>query len=106
MGEFAQTLSAVNALTSRALEGAGVSDVADSSGQAQEVTRSYLVKRGDEDVQDQYRATSQVRPSHGTGISTTGGALTASAKTKDEMDQARRARLEKLEAEQAQRKKQ
>jgi len=110
LGDLGQTMQAISALSSRSLEGLGgtqdgAAAEAAASGDA-EATRSFLVKKGDEDVQEQYRALAQARPTLASGVSAAGGTLNAEAKTKDEMDQARRARLEKLEAMQAERKKQ
>jgi len=107
VAELGQTMQAVHALTGRSLDGLGV-DKADGSAPLMEeefATKSYLHKKGDEELQEQHRAAAQVRPVQVSGGST-GGSLDAPAKTKEEMDQARRARLERLEAQQAERRKQ
>jgi len=108
VAELGQTMQAVHSLTGRSLNGLGVTDSADgSTPQTEEefATKSYLHKRGDEELQEQHRTAAQVRPVQVSGGST-GGSLDASARTKEEMDQARRARLERLEAQQAERRKQ
>jgi len=107
VGNLGQTLQTVHALSGRVLDGCGgaQAQVPESAEPPEEAPKSYLIKKGDEDVQEQYRALQQARPSQ-TGGSVGGGALATSAKSKDEMDQARMARLERLEAQQAERKKQ
>merc|ERR1712048_1540618 len=105
-------LQTVHTLTGRTLEGGGGSPVSLVSQvpetifvQAQEEeTKSFLVKKGDEELQEAFRAANEKRPTHVSGGSS-GGALASSAKTKDEMDQARMARLERLEAQQSEKKK-
>mmetsp|Transcript_126751 Transcript_126751/g.247021 ORF Transcript_126751/g.247021 Transcript_126751/m.247021 type:complete len:279 (-) Transcript_126751:26-862(-) len=107
VAELGQTMQAVHVLTGRSLNGLGVSDKVDGSTSLMEeecATKSYLHKRGDDELQEQHRSAAQVRPVQVSGGST--GGSDTSAKTKEEMDQARKARLERLEAQQAERRKQ
>lgn len=108
VAELGQTMQAVHVLTGRSLDGLGVADKTDGSPPLMEeefATKSYLHKKGDEELQEQHRAVAQARPVQVSGGST-GGSVDTPAKTKEEMDQARRARLERLEAQQAERRKQ
>jgi len=102
-GELKQVLTTVNSLTGRALVGGNVrSDFTDEIVvQGEDSGKSYLIKKGDEEMQEAHRAAAQMRPSCTTGS----GSLSVEAKTKAEMDQARQARLERLEAQQATKKK-
>lgn len=107
IGEFTQTLRAAHTLTGQALQSIELGIPCDA-GQLftsyehvmdGDASKSYLIKRGDEDLQEAHRATVQPRPVSSSGAA--GGALSAQARTKEEMDQARLARLERLEAQQA-----
>mmetsp|Transcript_29287 Transcript_29287/g.66142 ORF Transcript_29287/g.66142 Transcript_29287/m.66142 type:complete len:278 (+) Transcript_29287:77-910(+) len=102
-GELKQVLTTVNSLTGRALVGGNVrSDFTDEIVvQGEDSGKSYLIKKGDEEMQEAHRAAAQMRPSCTSGS----GSLSVEAKTKEEMDQARQARLERLEAQQASKKK-
>merc|ERR1719188_829511 len=71
-------------------------------GSQQESSRSFLIKKGDADVQEMHRAASSQRPS--AGVSNSGGTLSSSALSKEEMMKARSARLAMLEAQQAEKK--
>lgn len=112
LGEVGQALIAVHQISGQMLPHLGVGAAAEGSsasaapallGASEEGTKSYLMKKGDADVQQAYQALSQQRP---TNNSSTSGVLSTAATTKEEMDQARRARLERLEAQQAEKMKQ
>jgi len=66
----------------------------------QESTRSFLIKKGDADVQEMHRAAAALRPA--SGSTSSGGTLSSSTPlSKEEMMKARSARLAMLEAQQA-----
>merc|ERR1712014_33443 len=97
IGELGQTLRTVSTLSAQTLamtgqlggDGGEPINVAAEGLAESDSTKSYMIKKGDEDVQEAHRAATSVRPSMTTGVSGS-GALSAEAKSKDEMDQARR----------------
>lgn len=111
--EFGQALLMVNQLSAASLRGGGFSE---SGGDHQESERSYLHKKGDADLQEAHRAAAVVHRQNsggtvGGGSQTSGGvvgggSLNSASKpmTKEEMDKARRERLDRLEAQQAKKK--
>lgn len=111
--DLGQTLRAVNSLTGRSLAAAGLlstddmptTQIVDASGDGEPRGQSYMIKKGDEDVQEAHRAAAQMRPTTTSGGTTGGGgALSGQAKTREEMEQARRERLARLEQAQADKK--
>mmetsp|Transcript_15433 Transcript_15433/g.42431 ORF Transcript_15433/g.42431 Transcript_15433/m.42431 type:complete len:301 (-) Transcript_15433:67-969(-) len=100
--ELRQTVQAVHSMLGRTVQRFGGPEQPLQL-QGEDGPKSFLVKKGDEDVQEAHRSAAQVRP---TVVSSSAEPLSAEAKTKEEMNQARRARLERLEAQQNERKKQ
>jgi len=115
IGDMGQTLQQVHMLTGSSLQGYSdpsrmVSlEVASRHAQPlmaadldQEESQSFLVKKGDADVKEAHEkavAQATAKPTIITGGGTTGGGSDgAPVKSKEEMDAARRARLERLEA--------
>eukprot|EP00927_Polykrikos_kofoidii_P055156 TRINITY_DN49444_c0_g1_i1.p1 TRINITY_DN49444_c0_g1~~TRINITY_DN49444_c0_g1_i1.p1 ORF type:complete len:290 (-),score=68.61 TRINITY_DN49444_c0_g1_i1:108-977(-) len=100
--DMGATLRAINLMSGRGMTsivgGLPGADPVDMDVAANDGPRSFLHKKGDEDVQELHRVAAQQRPTGGS--SSAGGALSAVEKTKEEMDAARKARLERLEAQQ------
>mmetsp|Transcript_6698 Transcript_6698/g.18370 ORF Transcript_6698/g.18370 Transcript_6698/m.18370 type:complete len:458 (-) Transcript_6698:267-1640(-) len=115
VGEAGHALQMVNMLSAHTLR--SMSDIlqglppghAQGSSGREESTKSYLIKKGDADIQEAHRQAALQRPSpQGSRASGNGGGMLSSSSTpmtKEEMDRARQARLEKLEAQQAEKKK-
>jgi len=118
LSEFGRALQLTHMLSGQVLQGFG--GLSGDAGQArppgggggreEEAPRSFLVKKGDAELQEQHRQAAAVRPSglsrQTSGGSSGGGALSTAGTpmTKEEMDRARKARLEMLEAQQAEKK--
>eukprot|EP00930_Biecheleria_cincta_P068370 TRINITY_DN5575_c0_g1_i2.p1 TRINITY_DN5575_c0_g1~~TRINITY_DN5575_c0_g1_i2.p1 ORF type:complete len:426 (+),score=134.59 TRINITY_DN5575_c0_g1_i2:56-1333(+) len=106
--EASQALMLLNHLSARALQGlgagggGGLAGLVGSNGSAQEeAPRSFLVKKGDSDLQELHRQPPVLKRG------TSGGGTLSSASTpmsKEDMDKARKARLDKLEEQQASKK--
>lgn len=126
LGEMGQALQMVNFVSARTLRNIGVAAQdagAAGAGQAvpsqpaerEESTRSFLLKKGDADVQEMHRRANEPRlersTSGGSGTCNWGGTASGSAgsaerpKTREEMDKAREDRLKRLEAQQEEKKK-
>jgi len=104
--DFAQALQMVNIISGTAMRGADNQN--QSTAQPEEGTRSFLIKKGDADLQDAHKNASAFQRQL-SGVSTcSGGSLSSSATpmTRQEMDVARQARLARLEAQQAEKKRQ
>jgi len=113
--EFGRGLQLTHMLSGQLLQGfSGLSRDASQArspvgdgGHEEEAPRSFLVKKGDSELHEQYRLAATVRPSglvrQTSGGSSNSGALSTASTpmTKEEMDRARRARLEMLEGQQA-----
>jgi hypothetical protein len=101
--EFSQALQMVNVISATGLRG-GMGELGiDTSpkSQQEEGGRSFLIKKGDADLQELHQKAASATPMARTTSGTTGGgALSTSSVplTKEEMDKARQARLAKLEA--------
>lgn len=120
LSEFGRALQLTHMLSGQVLQGFGGlsgdatqarSPVGGGGGREEEAPRSFLVKKGDAELQEEHRKAAAMRPSGLTrqtsgGSSSNGGALSTASTpmTKDEMDKARKARLEMLEAQQAEKK--
>jgi outer membrane biosynthesis protein TonB len=118
LSEFGRALQLTHMLSGQVLQGfGGLSGDASQArspvgggGREEEAPKSFLVKKGDAELQEQHRLAAAMRPSGLTrqtsGGSSNGGALSTASTpmTKDEMDKARKARLEMLEAQQAEKK--
>jgi len=112
VGEAGHALQLVNHLSATVLRSMNASlQGLPSQGQDthQEATKSFLIKKGDADVQEAHRLAALQRPSTGGGSvnSHSGGVLSSSSTpmTREAMDRARQARLQKLEQQQADKKK-
>jgi len=116
LSEFGRALQLTHMLSGQVLQGfSGVSGdasqarspVGGGGREEEEAPRSFLVKKGDSELHEQYRLAATVRPSglvrQTSGGSSNSGALSTASTpmTKEEMDRARRARLEMLEGQQA-----
>eukprot|EP00929_Paragymnodinium_shiwhaense_P115766 TRINITY_DN84842_c0_g1_i1.p1 TRINITY_DN84842_c0_g1~~TRINITY_DN84842_c0_g1_i1.p1 ORF type:complete len:268 (+),score=96.30 TRINITY_DN84842_c0_g1_i1:73-876(+) len=97
--ELGQTLQTVYGLVGRTLEGMGAAAGPAAIAAPAEGSKSYLFQKGDEDLAEAHRQAAAQRPSM--GVAQSGGSLSTGSKTRDEMDAARRARLERLETQQA-----
>eukprot|EP00933_Yihiella_yeosuensis_P060783 TRINITY_DN63577_c0_g1_i1.p1 TRINITY_DN63577_c0_g1~~TRINITY_DN63577_c0_g1_i1.p1 ORF type:complete len:418 (-),score=99.88 TRINITY_DN63577_c0_g1_i1:83-1336(-) len=105
-----QALMVMNHLSAHVLQGLGEGSqtAKPSKAPTEEAPRSFLVKKGDSDLQEAHRLAVQARANQKANPGTnTGGTLSAGGApmTKEEMDKARKARVEKLEALQASKKK-
>jgi len=105
VGELSQTLSAAHSMLGRGLAAAGVvgGDLPESDvtlGASMD-DKTFMVKKGDEELQAAHRAAAVVRPVSGSGAA--GGPL--GSKSKEEMEKARQARFQQLEAQQAEKRK-
>lgn len=105
IGEIGHALRSVATLSSQTLAATGLlagdvepSQLPDVSAEA-DSARSFMVKQASEDVAEAHRAAQQLRP--GTGVGHEGGVLSTEAKSKEEMEAARKARLARLESQQA-----
>lgn len=106
--EASQALMLLNHLSARALQGlgaggGGLAGLTGGNGSAQEeeAPRSFLVKKGDSDLQELHRQPPMLKRG------TSGGGVLSSASTptsKEDMEKARKARLDMLEAQQASKK--
>lgn len=117
LGEMGQVMEMMHILSGRALHAFGAQTGGEEQGgiprmqaprqQQEEVPRSFMVKKGDADVQEMHRAAAAQRPSQlarqTSGGSSAGGTLShaSTPMSKEEMDKARRARLMQLEQQQA-----
>jgi len=109
LGESSQALMLMNHLSARALQGlGGTPNVTPSGSGAREEeapARSFLMKRGDADIHEAHQKALQQRPRTTSSSSVSGSLSTAAAPlTRAEMEKARQARLERLEAQQASKK--
>jgi hypothetical protein len=107
--EASQALMLLNHLSARALQGlgagggGGLAGLMGSNGSAQEeeAPRSFLVKKGDSELQELHRQPPVLKRG------SSGGGVLSSASTpmsKEDMDKARKARLDRLEEQQASKK--
>lgn len=109
MNDSCQALMLVNHLSARVLQGlneGGHQLPAPASPKpTEDSTRSFLIKKGDVELQESHRATAAMKLTQ-SNVSC-GGTLSASSvpKSKEELDRAREARLQRLEALQADKKK-
>mmetsp|Transcript_11136 Transcript_11136/g.25258 ORF Transcript_11136/g.25258 Transcript_11136/m.25258 type:complete len:260 (-) Transcript_11136:18-797(-) len=100
--QMAQTLMAIHNLASNGLQGGNEA----AGGEA--ATRSFLVKKGDEDLQEAHRAAMAARavaPVFAASGTAHGGALAATASAED-MAAAKEARVQHLQDQQAEKKRQ
>mmetsp|Transcript_5673 Transcript_5673/g.13326 ORF Transcript_5673/g.13326 Transcript_5673/m.13326 type:complete len:284 (-) Transcript_5673:173-1024(-) len=107
VGELGQAMRAISTMSGQTLAAAGLLSADNLSAmpmmEDSAEGKSYMIRKADEDLAEAHRAAAAARPStsssHGPSEATlsSGGA----AKSKEEMDAARRARLERLEAQQA-----
>merc|ERR1719491_2048720 len=74
--------------------------MADEDSEGKPATQSYMLKKADADVAEAHERAKEARPST-VGSTNAGGALSGEAKTREEMDAARRERIERLEKQQA-----
>lgn len=109
LAEASQALMLLNHLSARALQGlgagggGGLAGLMGSNGSApeEEAPRSFLVKKGDSDLQEMHRQPPVLkRGSSGGGVLSSA----SSPMSKEDMDKARKARLDRLEAQQASKK--
>jgi hypothetical protein len=109
MNDSCQALMLVNHLSARVLQGLNEGGhqlpAPASSKPTEDSTRSFLIKKGDVELQESHRATAAMKLTQ-SNVSC-GGTLSASSvpKSKEELDRAREARLQRLEALQADKKK-
>lgn len=114
INNFSQALQMVNMVSAHSLRSVGAGGESQGSddptrglsspkAREEEPSKSFLLKKGDSDVQEKYKASLERTVS---GSSTSGGVLSDSKTlTKEEMQQAREARLAVLEAKQDEKKK-
>jgi len=108
--ELAQALQVVNMFSAEALRKNidilnGDAPLQQSpSNKEEEGGRSFMIKKGDTELQDAYRKASE--ESKAALVKQTGGVCSDTPKTKEEMDKARQARLARLESQQAEKQKQ
>eukprot|EP00931_Biecheleriopsis_adriatica_P074910 TRINITY_DN48888_c0_g1_i1.p1 TRINITY_DN48888_c0_g1~~TRINITY_DN48888_c0_g1_i1.p1 ORF type:complete len:383 (+),score=105.75 TRINITY_DN48888_c0_g1_i1:58-1206(+) len=109
LGESHQALLLLNHLSARALQGLGNAGEGGlpagsllPSPEREEAPKSFMIKKGDCELQEAHRLAAQAKATK-TPQGGYGGTLSSSASpmTKEEMDKARQARLERLEAQQA-----
>lgn len=107
VGELGQAMRAISSVSAQTLAATGLlggstEPVLDLEGAGDGDGKSYMFKKGDEDLQEAHRQAAAARPSTATSHGPSGGgALSAEAKSRQEMDAARQARLARLEAAQA-----
>eukprot|EP00928_Gymnodinium_smaydae_P032024 TRINITY_DN23312_c0_g1_i1.p1 TRINITY_DN23312_c0_g1~~TRINITY_DN23312_c0_g1_i1.p1 ORF type:complete len:427 (+),score=102.83 TRINITY_DN23312_c0_g1_i1:79-1281(+) len=107
VSEFGKALHIVNMISANSLRGVGLpAGNSQEGGSHEDSGRSFLIKKGDADVQELHRAASTPTRPQSSSISGS-GSLSSAAKpmTKEEMDKARQARLQMLEKQQAEKRK-
>jgi len=104
--DFARALQMVNIISGTAMRGADNQNQLPAS--REEGTRSFLIKKGDADVHDAHKSAATFQRQLSGASTCSGGSLSSSATpmTRQEMDAARQARLARLEAQQAEKKRQ
>jgi len=111
VGEFGHSIQQLHSLSGRTLAVLGTLGVNPdgAAGEmstvfAEEPSQSYMQKKASQETQEIHQATEQRRPAAVLeGVTAT---LSTTEKTKEEMELARKARLDRLEAQQAEKKKQ
>jgi hypothetical protein len=110
--EFGQALQMVNVISATSLRG-GMGNLSSELGAesspkspSEEGGRSFLLKKGDADLQELHQKAASASPMIRTTSGTTGGGtLSSTPMSKEDMDKARQARLAKLEALQSEKQK-
>jgi len=104
--DFARALQMVNIISATAMRGADNEN--QSSAPREEGTRSFLIKKGDTDLHDAHKSAATFQRQLSGASTCSGGSLSSSATpmTRQEMDVARQARVARLEAQQAEKKRQ